>query len=210
MLRRVALSLALSGLFAGPLSGQVQVGLSGYAGGFLPIGDLFDEVPLAGRRIANLGQEPGLLVGGRVTFRISRLAIDLEGGHAFSNIDLPDTIVALGLDDNGSVFLSSLNVTYTVFQAPFSPLSIHVAGGGGFVNRGGELLDFFAGTTDVAVTLGVGFRFGLGRLTHLRFDVRDYISSFAPTRRRDEDFGSQLQNDVIATIGLEFAFTPVR
>ena len=71
-----------------------------------------------------------------------------------------------------------------------------------------KILDNVEGTTDVAGTLGVGLRFGLGRATQLRFDVRDYISSFAPTRR-DEGFDSKLQNDLIATIGLEFVLRPM-
>ena len=77
-----------------------------------------------------------------------------------------------------------------------------------FVSRGGDFSDIFEGTTDIAGTLGFGLRFGLGRATQLRFDVRDYISSFAPTRSAEE-FDSRLQNDVIATIGLEFVLRPM-
>ncbi|UCC73256.1 MAG: hypothetical protein JSV86_01445 [Gemmatimonadota bacterium] len=209
MLRRIALVALLLGTLARPLEGQVQVGLSGFAGGFLPVSDLFEELNLAGRIIANLGQEPGPLVGGRLTVWISRIAVDAELGYAFSDVDLPSVIVDLGLDNGASAFIGSLNVAYAIFQAPFSPLSIFVSGGGGFVSRSGTFFDIFEGTADVAGVLGVGVRYGLSRGTQLRFDLRDYISSFAPTRGSDE-FDSMLQHDVIVTVGLEFLFTPVQ
>lgn len=208
MFRRLMLTAALLVSLAAPLQGQVQVGLSAFAGGFLPVGELFDELRLAGQIIANVSQEPGPGIGGRVTVWMSRFAIDAEVGYAFSNADLPKAIIDLGLDNSASVFVGSVNVLYVVFQAPFSPLRIYVSGGGGLVSRSGDFFDIFEGTTDVAGTLGIGLRFGLSRATQLRFDVRNYISSFAPTRR-DETFDSKLQNDLIATIGLEFVLRPV-
>lgn len=208
MFRRLMLTAALLTWLAAPLHGQVQVGLSAFAGGFLPVGELFDELRLAGQLVANVSQDPGPGFGGRVTLWVSRFAIDAEAGYAFSNVDLPSAIVDLGLDNSASAFVGSVNVLYVIFQAPFSPLRIYVSGGGGLVSRSGDFFDIFEGTTDVAGTLGVGLRFGLGRSTQLRFDVRDYISSFAPTRR-DEEFDSKLQNDLIATIGLEFVLRPM-
>lgn len=208
MFRRMTLTAALLATLAAPLHGQVQVGLSAFAGGFLPVGELFDELRLGGQIVANVSQDPGPVMGARVTVWMSRLAVDAEAGYALSNVDLPRSIVELGLDNKASIFVGSVNVLYVVFQAPFSPLRIYVSGGGGFVSRSGDFFDIFEGTTDVAGTLGVGLRFGLGRATQLRFDVRDYVSSFAP-RRRDETFDSKLQNDLIATIGLEFVFRPV-
>ncbi|MGD2215430.1 MAG: hypothetical protein PVJ64_01685 [Gemmatimonadales bacterium] len=208
MFRRLNLTAALLASLAAPVHGQVQVGLSTFAGGFLPVGELFEELRLAGQIVANVSQDPAPAVGGRVTVWMSRFAIDAEVGYAFSNVDLPSAIVDLGLDNRASVLVGSVNVLYVFYQAPFSPLSIYVSGGGGLVSRSGEFFDIFQGTTDVAGSLGIGFRFGLGRATRLRFDVRDYISSFAPTRR-DDEFDSMLQNDVIATVGLEFVLRPV-
>jgi hypothetical protein len=209
MLRRLALAAGLISALATPLQGQVNVGLSAFAGGYLPINDLFEEIQIAGRTVSNLGQEPGLLFGGRITAWLSRFAIEAEAGYALSNIDLPSAIVDLGLSKDASVFVGSLNLMYVVFQAPFSPLNIYVSGGAGVVSRSGEFYDMFEGTTDFSGALGVGLRFGIGRAAYLRFDLRDYIYSFAPTRR-DEVFPSQTQNDVIATVGLEFVFTPAK
>ncbi len=209
MLRRLSLAAALIGALAAPLHAQVNVGLSGFVGGYLPMGDLFDELRLAGRLIANVGHDPGPLLGGRLSVSLSRFAVEAEAGYAFSDVDLPSAVVNLGLDNGASVFLGSLNVHYEIFQAPFSPLSIYVSGGGGVVSHSGDFFDMFDGTTDVAGILGVGLRYGLGRAMQLRFDVRDYISSFAPSRGT-EAFDSELQNDIVATVGLQFAFAPVR
>lgn len=208
MFRRLTLTAALLATLATPLHSQVQVGLSAFAGGFLPVGELFDELRLAGQIVANVSQDPGPAIGGRVTVWMSRFAIDAEASYAFSNVDLPSAIVDLGLDNSAAAFVGSVNVLYVIFQAPFSPLRIYVSGGGGLVSRSGDFFDIFEGTTDIAATLGFGLRYGLGRAMQLRFDVRDYISSFAPTRR-DEVFDSKLQNDLIATIGLEFVLRPV-
>jgi hypothetical protein len=81
MFRRITLTAALLSSLAAPLYGQVQVGLSAFAGGFLPMGELFEELRLAGQRVANVSQEPGPAIGGRVTVWISRFAIDAEAGY---------------------------------------------------------------------------------------------------------------------------------
>jgi hypothetical protein len=208
MFPRLTLSAVLLAALAAPLHGQVQVGLSGFAGGLLPVGELFDELRLAGRIVANVSQDPGPVVGGRVTVWMSRFAVEAEAGYGFSKVDLPSTIVELGLDNSASLFVGSLNVMYVIFQAPFSPLSIYVSGGVGLVGHSGDFYDIFEGTTDIAGTLGFGLRFGLGRATRLRFDVRDYVSSFAPARG-EEEFDSRLQIDVVATVGLEFVLRPL-
>ena len=210
MLRKTTLIVASLGVLAAPANGQVQVGLSAFGGGYVPVSELFDQIPLGtgGPVILNLGQEPGFLAGGRLTLWFSRLGVEAEAGYVFSKVDLPDRVVEAGLTDDGEIFMGSLNVMYVLFEAPFSPLSVHVSGGGGFVSRTG---DFFAGlddTTSLAGALGFGIRFGLGRVVRLRFDVKDYISSFAPTTRAGDEIDSKIQNELIGTLGLEFVLSP--
>ena len=55
---------------------------------------------------------------------------------------------------------------------------------------------------------GMPYPPAFGPLAAVRFDLRDYIYSFRPTRggAPDADLESKLQNDVIATLGLEFSF----
>jgi hypothetical protein len=215
MLRKLTLTLVMLGTAAGPAGAQPQIGLSALAGGYVPVSDLFDDLRLGTQTVINLGQEPGLAAGGRLTLWSGRVGIEVELAYALAGMDLPQRLVDAGASDDAHVFLGSVNALYVIFQAPFSPLSVHLSGGAGIVGRGGEFFDQFEDTRDMAGALGVGLRFGLGRATRLRFDVRDYISSFAPTRQTltpagDVQFDSKLQNDVIATIALEFVLTPAR
>lgn len=188
----------------------MQLGLSGYGGAYLPLSNLFAAVRVrpdtAQPIVLNLGQEPGLLAGGRLTVRLSRLAVEAEVGYGFSDLDLPTEAGGLG---DASVVLGSLNLLYDVIQAPFSPLSLFVSGGAGFLSRGGDFFDAFDGTTDIAGVLGLGVRIGLGGVTYLRFDIRDYISSFAPEAGGFQ-FDSKVQNDLLATLALELVFAPAR
>jgi len=206
MLRKLTLTLLLLLTAAAPVAGQTQVGLSAFGGAYVPVADLFDDVLIRSRAVINLGHDPAIAVGGRLTLWLQRFGIEAEAGYALAGVDIPQGLVDSGVEDGAHVFLGSLNAIYVIFQAPFSPLSIHLSGGAGIVSRGGEFFDQFEDTTDVAGTLGVGLRFGLGRLTRLRFDVRDYVSSFAPSRVVQLD--SKLQNDVMATIALEFVLSP--
>lgn len=206
MLRKLVMASSLLALSVTPAAAQLRVGLSALGGGYLPISDLFDNVIVGGRAVINLGQEPAPLFGGRVTLWMERFGFEAEVGYAPSDVDLPESLQAQDATDDAYVFLGSVNVLYVVFQAPFSPLSVHVSAGGGIVGRGGAFFDGFEDTTDFAGAAGAGLRFALGRVTRLRFDVRDYISSFAPTRARE--FESNLQNDLIATVALELALSP--
>lgn len=206
MIRKLVMAFALLALCVTPAAGQFQVGLSILGGGYLPISDLFDNVVVGGRAVINLGQQPAPLVGGRVTLWLERFALEAEAAYAPSDVDLPQGLLDQDVIDNAQVFLGSLNLLYVIFQAPFSPLSVHVSAGGGIVSRGGDFFDEFEDTTDLAGTVGAGLRFALGRVMRLRFDVKDYISSFAPTRARELE--SNLQNDLITTVALELALSP--
>lgn len=215
MLRRAALVVGFLALTASPLHGQeVRVGLSAFAGGFLPTNDLFDSVRLrpdtSSLIIFNLGLEPGLIVGGRLTVRFSRLALEAEAGYAFTSLDFPSVIVDAGANNDATVFLGSINALYDVIRAAFSPLSIYLSGGLGLVARGGDFFEPYNGTTSFSVALGGGFRYGLSPAAFLRFDIRDYISSFAPSTKSGFQFDSKLQNDLIGTIGLEISLSPSR
>lgn len=213
MFRRTALIVALLCASAVPLNGQVQVGLSVFTGGYLPTADLFDAIEVTDPRIRsplNLGQKAAFVVGGRLGLWWSRIALEAEGAYALSNADLPDVAAVLGIPDDAPVFFGSINLIYVLYQAPFTPLGLYVSGGGGLVSRGGRFFEGVEGTTDFAGALGVGLRYGLGRQIRLRIDLRDYISTASlPTvqdRIRFVQVDSKLQNDLLATVGLELNF----
>ena len=214
MCRRAALVVSLLALSATSLHGQVRIGLSAFTGGFLPTNDLFNSVRLrpdtSSLIIFNLGLEPGLLVGGRLTVRLSRLSLEAEAGYAFSSLDIPSVIVDAGANNDATVFLGSVNALYDVIRAAFSPLSVYLSGGLGLVARGGEFFEPYDGTTSFSLAVGGGFRYGLSPAAFLRFDIRDYISSFAPRTQGGFQFDSKTQNDLIATLGLEISLTPAQ
>jgi hypothetical protein len=214
MIRRLTFIVTAAALLATPAYGQVKVGLSAFAGGYLPTNDLFDSVRLrpdtTSLIIFNLGLEPGLTLGGRITVRLQRVSVEAEAGYAFTRLDVPSVLSDGGAEDDASIVVGTLSVLYDVYQAAFSPLSIYLAGGAGFVARGGTFLDTFENTTDLSVMLGTGVRYGVSRLVCLRFDLRDYISSFAPTARSGFQFDSKLQNDLVGTVAVEFSLSPTR
>jgi len=210
MIQRVTLILALAVGTAAPLDGQVRVGLSAFLGGYVPANNLFESVRLGDTDqpiILNLGHKPGFVGGGRLTVRLSRFALEAEAGYALANLDIPSAI-ADEVPGDASIFLGSLGVLYDLYRAPFSPLSIYLVGGGGLVARSGDFFDALEGTTDLAGTLGLGLRFGLAPAVFLRFDLRDYISSWAPRARDGFQFDSKLQSELIGTVAVEFSLTP--
>ncbi|NIR45601.1 MAG: hypothetical protein GWN99_14390 [Gemmatimonadetes bacterium] len=209
MTRRIALVVVLFALSATPLPGQV--GLSGFSGGYLPLRNLFDAVRVGGETgpvIVNLGQEPGVLLGGRLSVRIlSRLGVEVEASYALSALDLPPTS-ELTVDDS-NVLLASLNATWIFFKAPFSPMSLYLSGGFGVAARSGDFWVTFRDTSSFAGAFGLGLRYGLTPLLFLRFDLRNYVYSFEPTAGAFT-FESKTQSDLMATLALEFALTPAR
>lgn len=212
MVRALAVIALLCGL-ASPAAAQLQVGLSVVGGGFVPVGELFEAVRVGGETgpiVLNVGQEPGAVLGGRLTVWTSRLGIDAEAVYAFSNADLPQPLTDAGAENDAALFLGSLNLVYVLVQAPFSPLSVYVSAGGGVISRTGGFFNGFESTTDLAGAIGFGVRYGFNRLAYLRLDLRDYLSSFAPTTRGGFQFDSKFQNDLIGTLSLELVFSPIQ
>ena len=210
MVRSLALTAGLAVLLASPVQGQVSITISPFVGGYIPLANVFENIPLAGRIVANVSHNPGLLLGGRLAIRKLKFGIEAEAGYALSNVDLPSQVTDEGgVPDDANVFLGSLNITYDVFQAPFTPLAFYLSAGVGLVSRSGDFYRNFQNTTDPAGALGVGVRFGLGPNARLRFDLRDYIYSFQASRG-DAQQESKLQNDLIITVGVDFTFTPAR
>lgn len=213
MIRRVTLIVAaVSCCTASPLDGQVTVGLSAFLGGYLPATNLFDSVRLGDVDqpiILNLGHQAGIAGGGRVTLRLSRLAVEAEAAYVASDLDIPSAVASEAPAD-ASIFLGSLGVLYDIYRAPFSPLTIFVSGGGGLVARRGAFFDRLEATTDLAGVLGLGLRYGLAPAVFFRFDLRDYISSWAPRAEDGFQFNPKLQNELTGTIAVEFSLTPSR
>ena len=207
MIRSFVLTAGLAFVLVAPLQGQVSVTISPMAGVYLPVSNVLENIILGGRRIPNVKQDPGFLVGGRLGVRVAMIGVEAEAGYALSKVNIPQVIQDSGVSDDANVFLGSLNLTWDFFQAPFTPLALYVSAGGGITARSGEFWDRFGDTTSITGAVGLGLRLGLGPLARLRIDFRDYIYNFEPSRG-GEQLDGLLQNDLIATIGLDFTFSP--
>lgn len=216
--RRVAVLACLALLVPSTLSAQsqVQVTVSGFGGAILPASNLVDVlIPEVGA--FSFGHKTGWNAGGRLAvWPTTRIGIEVEAAYVGSNVDvagiLPPDFVA-DTTISATMFMGSLNVMWAVIAPPLEPVAFYVSGGAGLVSRGGDFFEGSDDTSDVAGVLGLGLRYGLGPGWRIRFDARDYISSFI---NKDLDAaleaaggtGSKLQNDILLTVGVEFFFSP--
>jgi opacity protein-like surface antigen len=196
--RTLALASALA-LIPAPLAAQEQsLGVSGFGGLFLPVADLASEA-LAGETF-QLGLSAGWAIGGRASLWLSsRFALEVEAAYAASDLEIVNTPVDTSF--SARLVLGSVNVLYSLYDPPFQPISVHASAGLGLVSHGGNAFDLFESTTDVAVALGVGVRYGIARGWYIRADVRDYISLFAEEGVPGAD--SSLQSDLLFAAGVE-------
>ncbi len=214
MLRPVAVLACVALLVPSSLAAQsqMQVTIGGFGGAALPAADLVDVlIPEVGA--FSFGQKTGWNAGGRLAvWPTARFGIEVEGAYVGSNVDvkgiLPPEFVA-DTTVSANVFVGSLNLMWAVIAPPLDPVAFYVSGGVGIVSRSGDFFEGADDTSDIAGVLGVGLRYGLGPGWRIRFDVRDYISSFV-NKDLEALLGasSKLQNDLMLTVGVEFFFSP--
>ena len=160
----------------------------------------------------------GWTLGARVAvWPSARIGIEAEAAYVSSDVE-GDFIVAVGGKlrpvsgtESGNLFLGSLNFVYALIKPPLEPLAITVSGGVGLVSRGGDAWNNFEDTSDIAGVLGLGLKYGIARALWLRFDLRDYISSFDEKNLSAvaiQGGGSKLQNDLLVVVGVEWFLTP--
>jgi hypothetical protein len=203
------------------LAAQTTVGLSAFGGVYLPTADLFDGVvPIDtfGPSSLKFKQKMGWTLGARVAvWPSARIGIEAEAAYVSSDVE-GDFIVAVGGQlmpvsgtEKGNLFLGSLNFVYALIKPPLEPLAITVSGGVGLVSRGGDAWNNFEDTSDIAGVLGLGLKYGIAKALWLRFDLRDYISSFEEKNLSAvaiQGSGSKLQNDLLVVVGVEWFLTP--
>ncbi len=220
MLRYRALVLALL-LTLVPSSLQAQqpltFAISGFGGVAMPTADLFDETFPDGT--VTFGHETSFAVGGRLgIWPSSRIGLEAEAAYLGSDVEVSGFIVAPGEPvqpieetQNAGVFVGSVSLVWAIIRPPLEPLALYISGGVGFISRGGDFFDEafaregFDDTADMAGVLGLGFKYGVSRGVWLRADIKDYISGFKE-EKLGEEFGAQLQTDLLVTGGIELSF----
>ncbi len=193
--------------------------LTPYIGIYLPAADLVNNqlVPNPGPldpETFTMGHETGPAFGLRASRSLSsKLWLELEVQYASSSVKATATrrepLPEPSQELDAHVFTIGANVLYELFRAPFTPFAIHLLGGLGMTFHGGEFFDqgggFFEGLdggSDIGLILGAGLRYELSPKLGLRFDIRDYLYSYAQPLP-DEQFDAETQNDLWITGGLE-------
>jgi hypothetical protein len=219
MTRKILLTtvgLVLAG--AGNVNAQVQVDLIPYAGAYVPAGNLADFTvtltPGPGTAALKAKHKTAFLFGGRVDVWLSP-AFGVEGNFAYALSDGEleaaepgGTFTDLCAEDpqscNATVWLGSVKGLYRVFVN--DQWSIHFAGGGALIGRGGDFYEEASETLDFGGVLGVGATVEVSPQIGIAIDVEDYIYSYSATIESTDigtvETGSKLQNDLILTAGL--------
>lgn len=219
--RRVAVIAFLALLIPSSLSAQsrLQITVGAFGGAALPASDLVD-VFIEGEGLFNYHHKSGFAGGGRLAvWPTARFGIELEATYAGADVDIAGIFQGFAQREtvDANIFFSSVNLMWAVIAPPLDPVAFYVSAGAGVVSRGG---DFFANNpdlfldnnkTDFALIPGVGLRYGLGPGWRIRFDVRDYISWYLNKELEQTiQAESQIQNDIMLTVGIEFFFSPGR
>lgn len=202
MFKRVLTLTALSALavLAQPGSAAAQsVSITPFVGYYAPLSDVIEE---GGETITTQG---ALTFGGRLTVQTpGSLGLEATVAHASAGVE------GFGGETDGSLTILSARALFRL--ASLGPVgSLHAGAGLAYLMRGGEFWDAFEevlaveGINDVAGTLGLGAKFGLGPMFAIRVDLEDYIYSAKFSSGSDET-DSKLQNDLLLSAGLNIGF----
>jgi len=194
------LSLAIGFLPMQTLEAQTPLHLdvTPFAGAAVFPGDLADEFLLCGGlvcdRISQVGMKAGVAFGVHGGVRFG--AWSVEGTFALVPTSLEGTSIlgqTVSVDTNLTLY--GVDLLYTL-PSDNPLLEIFLAGGAGAKTHSPTDEE---SQTNVTGNLGAGLRVWLSPSMAVRFEGRDYISSF------DGEGGSSLQNDILFTVGLSFS-----
>lgn len=194
----VVLTLCLAA--AGPLKAQLvpKLDVTPFAGAVLFPGTLADEVLVCDGivcdRVSDVGMKAGVTFGAHAGARFG--AWSVEGTLAFAPSSFEgNSILGPTRSVDTNLLLYGVDVLYTLpGENPLMELFL-AAGAGAKTHSPSQ----GESQTNVTGNLGVGLRVWLSPSLALRFEGRDYISSF------DGEGGSSLQNDLLFSVGLSFS-----
>ena len=216
MIKRVlpaALLIVLAG--GGNAAAQgVQVDLVPYAGLYVAATSLAEFSVTDPDAQIKVGQEPALLLGGRVDLWLARdFGIEGNFAYAFSNakLEAEDGSVTTNLCDadedcSANVWLAGASAIYRFLYPEGASYSIYMSVGLSVIGRGGNFWSDVDGTTDFGGTFGVGFTQDFSSQVGVRVNAEYYIYSFK-LKATDEDIGtietdSKLQSDLVLSAAL--------
>lgn len=177
-----------------------------YVGIFVPLGDLVDEERTGVRFVASqkeafaLGGRAALAFGGATGFEANFL-------YVWSDVDTVSSGTGTG-SESAYTWAADVRLVFTLLPGK---VSFHITGGAAIVGHGGDAWqNVVDGDWNVAGVGGLGAKFALGRLS-LRGDADVYAYSAELTVRdpqasQDVKFGSEVQADLVFSVGLVFSF----
>ena len=187
-------------LNAGPLEAQspVKLELTAFAGAAVFPGTLAEELlvceGIVCDRVQDVGMKTGIALGAHAGARLG--AWSVEGTVAFAPSSFEGTST-LGSTRSVETNLLLYGVDLLFTLPGENPLmEVFLAGGAGAKTHSpsdGE------SQTNVMGNLGVGLRVWLSPALALRFEGRDYVSSF------EGEGASSLQNDLLFSVGLNLS-----
>ena len=217
MIRRAfpaALVILLAGAGSGAAQG-IQVDLVPYAGLYVAATSLAEFTVTDPDVAIKVGQEPALLLGGRVDLWLARdFGIEGTFGYALSNakLEAEDASGTTNLCDepdqecSAYVWIAGASAIYRFLYPEGASYSIYMSAGLSLIGRGGDFWSDVDGTTDFGGTFGVGFTQDFSKQVGLRVNAEYYIYSFQ-LKATDEDLGnietdSKLQSDLVLSAAL--------
>ena len=182
---------------AGSLEAQAvpKLELTPFAGAVLFPGTLADELlvceGIVCDRVQDVGMKAGVAFGAHAGARFGGWSVEGTLAYAPSSFEGTSTLgQTVSVDTD--LLLYGVDVLYTLpGENPLMELFL-AAGAGAKTHSPSE----GESQTNVTGDLGVGLRVWLSPILALRFEGRDYVSSF------DSEGGSSLQNDLLFSVGL--------
>ncbi|MHC5059210.1 MAG: outer membrane beta-barrel protein [Planctomycetota bacterium] len=196
---------------ATPAQAQLPgIDFTAYGGVFVPLNDVVEEqvlgVDFTGKH------ENALAIGGRLTLGLpGPLGVEGAVNYALSDVEV-DSAGTTG-KASAHVWAVSGRLVFE-FGLPAAPLTFFLNGGVAYISRGGDFYEGAEDKSNVGGVAGVGLKIGLPGLVAVRLDAEDYIYSAKPmlvdpvTGNPIELADSQLQNDVVVSVGLVFSIGP--
>jgi outer membrane beta-barrel protein len=178
--------------------GSPKLDITAFAGAAIFPGTLADELlvceGIVCDRIQDVGMKTGVAFGAHAGARFGAWSVEGTLAYAPSSFEGTSTL-GQNVSVNTNLLLYGVDALYT-FPSENPLMEFFVAGGVGAKTHSpsdGE------SQTNLSGNLGVGLRVWLSPTMALRFEGRDYISSYEGLA------SSSLQNDILFTVGVSFS-----
>lgn len=188
-----ALLTAAAVAVAVPGTAQAQGGVSlvPWAGAYIPTRNSFEDLDNAA-----FDRDISVIGGARLTFwGTGILGFEATGGYSPARVG-GETIN----ERNTNLFAASGRLLLALSPVT-NPVGFYIGAGPALLVRGRNVLNEDRSNTDFGGTAGAGLRFALGESgrSAIRLDFEDYFYN------GDFGGGDEFQNDLVASLGLEFA-----